>query len=980
MTTSMPSTSAPRSLTISTLEKSMIKAHGEFECDDVSWAYSFDPQSPNKDPRDWKKMPLEINSKGELRAHGSAVIIQNIQQCIIGAFPGHLILKMGITTQKVLYFRLPSYKVYSDLLSCLMSWQNLKPKGIVSKWNFSRSIVYDKDLQANDVLICRFKVYGPLPSNKKVTVDSMLPKMAPYPVDSDSNIEEGWFTAIGHLMPNGILTLLCETDGSPIYSINVASLFASEVRQVHSSVVQTNNVLFLGVINELRVLHGVSDDFMSMGSFLIPPRGANSSEVKRLSLASRVLLDFDLCIDLEDWYVALKSVTSLEYIGNLLYQKKLRLVRNVRLEILEATFEDDSVCEASPNIYCELIMWGAPWFRTSVVKASESSDCFWKESLNLSLPCGSDYFKVLLKSSQSTDYYDADGVGKDNIVGECFITPNFFEGEQFMTKIPVFDTESSVIGQLTINMSTDEVHILPYKNYKVLENMLLNMDISKLVQFISPLVDSAHLEPWSIMMLDVFQTLHKEHEFFDTLMRQELATIDSITRTHGISESVSSSTVSGGTDSNVSATSKAPSRFNTIFRGNSILSKALEKYDIRVGQEYLERMLGPFIEKVVSENKNCVCDPKVCPDDYEENYKNLLGYVELLWEKIYTTSNDLPREIRDEWKNLRRNVELSIDPNDMETPLNALTAFIFLRFLCPAIMNPQLFNLTRGYHNANISKTLTLIAKVIMTFANRSEFKSHKDPSLLKLNTDFIQKHKDEIIAYYDRVTGCKMDFNEKVLDLSNSKDRLKLNTSKEILNELPTMPYLIDKYLNLTKLCQILYNEAKGNGLENRTDINQPADSDGALLGVDDSELGTGDFLKNLLDDNDEEFSNILFKRDFSMKELTDQAVHIIEKVQNLEHLLKRAETPDSFDEENWRSFISSVIRSVRLIKDNIILNDQFALHNRDLPVKEDQQLIAMLTSLSKITPHIENDVQNRQNTHHEKGNIFRKWFKHRT
>ena len=204
----MPSTSAPRSLTISTLEKSMIKAHGEFECDDVSWAYSFDPQSPNKDPRDWKKMPLEINSKGELRAHGSAVIIQNIQQCIIGAFPGHLILKMGITTQKVLYFRLPSYKVYSDLLACLMSWQNLKPKGIVSKWNFSRSIVYDKDLQANDVLICRFKVYGPLPSNKKVTVDSMLPKMAPYPVDSDSNIEEGWFTAIGHLMPNGILTLL----------------------------------------------------------------------------------------------------------------------------------------------------------------------------------------------------------------------------------------------------------------------------------------------------------------------------------------------------------------------------------------------------------------------------------------------------------------------------------------------------------------------------------------------------------------------------------------------------------------------------------------------------------------------------------------------------------------------------------------------------------------------------------------------------
>ena len=979
MTPNVPSIPAPRSLAISVLENNMIKSHGEFDCDDVSWAYSFDPNSPNKDLGDWKKMPLEINSRGELRAHDSAVIVPNVQQCIVGTFPGHLILKLGITTQKVLYFRLPSYKVYSDLLACLMSWQNLKPKGLISKWNFSRSIVYDKHLQANDVLICRFKVYGPLPSNKKVAVDSRLPKMSSYPIDSESDVEEGWFTAIGHLMPNGILTLLCETDGSAIYSINVASLFSSEVRKVHSSVVQTNNVLFVGVINELRVLHGVSDDFMSNGSLLIPPKGANSSETKRLSSASRVLLDFDLCIDLEDWYVALKSVTALEYVGNTLYEKKLRLVRNVNLEILEATFEDDTVCKEHPNIYCELVMWGAPWFKTSVVKASEISNCFWKESLNLSLPCGSDYFKILLKTSKSTDYYDVEGVNKDGIVGECFITPNFFESDQFLTKVPIFDSESNVIGQLTINLSTDEVHILPYKNYKVLEKMLLNMDISKLVQFISPLVDSSHLEPWSIMMLDVFQTLHKEREFFDTLMRQELASIDSITRTHRISESISSSTVSGA-DSNVSGASKTPSRaFNTIFRGNSILSKALEKYDIRVGQEYLEKMLGPFIQKVVSENKNCVCDPKTCPDDYEENYKNLLGYVEILWEKIYTTSNDLPREIRDEWKNLRRNVELSVDPNDSETPLNALTAFIFLRFLCPAIMNPQLFNLTRGYHNANISRSLTLIAKVLMVFANRSEFKPHKDPSLMRLNIDFIDKHKDEIVAYYDRVTGCKMDFNEKVLDLSNSKDRLKLNTSEEILNELPTMPYLIDKYLNLTKLCQILYNEVKENGSESKsTDTNPQTDNDSALLGVDVSGLGTGDFLKNLLDDNDEEFSNILFKRDFSMKELTDQAVHIMEKVQSLERVLKRAETPEAFDEKNWRMFISSIIRSVRLTEDDVILNDQFVLHNPDLSMEEDHQLIGLLTSLSKVTPQTEDEIQNHH--HHGKGNIFRKWFKHRS
>lgn len=249
----------------------------------------------------------------------------------------------------------------------------------------------------------------------------------------------------------------------------------------------------------------------------------------------------------------------------------------------------------------------------------------------------------------------------------------------------------------------------------------------------------------------------------------------------------------------------------------------------------------------------------------------------------------------------------------------------------------------------------------------------------MRLNTDFIGKHKDEIVAYYDRVTGCKMDFNEKVLDLSNSKDRLKLNTSEEILNELPTMPYLIDKYLNLTKLCQILYNEVKENGSESKsTDTSPQTDNDSALLGVDVSGLGTGDFLKNLLDDNDEEFSNILFKRDFSMKELTDQAVHIMEKVQSLERVLKRAETPEAFDEKNWRMFISSIIRSVRLTEDDIILNDQFVLHNPDLSMEEDHQLIGLLTSLSKVTPQTEDEMQNHH--HHGKGNIFRKWFKHRS
>ncbi|QPG74784.1 hypothetical protein FOA43_002118 [Brettanomyces nanus] len=923
----MPS-SRSLSNSLMALSQSIIEEKGQFYSDKVQWSYSFDTSSSIDN--NWKKIPLEINSSGELKAHGNVVIVSHIQQCSVNIFPKNLVLKVGITSQKVLYFKLPDTKVYLELLSCFMTWQNLRPEGILAKWNFDKSIVYDSNLRANDVLVCHFRVYGPLPNNKKVKPLTDLPAMRMYPLDSKSISDrptEGWFVAIGHLLPTGILNLLCESDGSLLYSINVTSLFSSEIRHVHHSVSQASNVLFLGVINELRTLRCVTDDFNSNGSFIV----TNPNSTKRLAHVSRILIDFDLRIDLEDWFVALTSVTSLEYVGRTLTKKRLRIMRDAKLEIMEATFEKAS----EQNIYCELRMWNGPWFRTSVVKSSPTSGCFWKESTDLILPPGTEYFKILIRASKSHEEYDVGGVDTDNTIGACFITPNFFAENQFLTKVPIFNADNTVLGQLTINLSIDETHVLPYSAYRVFEKMLMNMDIGTLLDFISPLTDSSSLDSWSIMLLDVFQTLHKEHQFFSSLMKRELAPIDSITRNNRISSRHGTPDPSSA----IKTTLTSPT-FNTIFRGNSMLSKSLEKYDIRVGQEYLEKLLGSFIQQVVDEDVNCECDPKTFPDTYREHYANLLRYLEILWHRVYITSNDLPEEMKLEWKNLRRNVELSVEPNDTETPLNALSAFIFLRFLCPAILNPQLFNLMRGHHSGNISRTLTLIAKVLMVFANRSYFQQHKDPSLLPLNKDFIDRHQKEIVVYFDRVTGCKMDFNEKILELSNLKDRLSLNASKEVLNELPTMPYLIDKYLNLAKLAQILYDKGP-NDKSKGTNGEQ-------LLGFDDSELGTGEFLKNLLDDNDEEFNNILFKRDFSIKELSDQASILIEKTMSLDKDLEEPECPSQFDEESWRIFVESNLAAARLTEQDNIVYDPFVAHNGALG-KDDRTLDAFLNFMTK-------------------------------
>ncbi|ODQ80405.1 hypothetical protein BABINDRAFT_17146, partial [Babjeviella inositovora NRRL Y-12698] len=727
------------------------------------------------------------------------------------------------------------------LLAALMVWQNLKPRGIVHKlYTIPKKL--NPLAKEHEMLVCRFKVYAPLPKKQRnVNIVHGGPKIPSYSLpqtpDATEVVEEDapecWFYAMGVLTTKGIMKILTELDGKLIYTIDVKQLYQSEIQKLHRSVVDntSSRVLLIGVLRDLRQLSqiknvtplGVAEVDASAAPFLV------SRDKKRAvgHAATRILVEFPLYMDLEDWFVGLNYFTRKElYMGT--QTAKFRIARKVALDVIEATFNDESMNLpnfAGAKLYAEIVIWGLPWFRTSIVANNVLNNPFWKECFEFgNLPLSTQYFQIFIKESvKATDEYSS----SDRVLGTVYITPDLLlekSKHHQEIRLSIYDSRSLDIGKILVRIDISEHHILlPSRaSFQLFETMLGSLPLLQLIDFVNnsymnlkvnPVLVSngENMEAILMVFLDIFQLLRREDEWFKCLMDEELVSVAKLLNSKN-----------PVMNNNV---------FNTFLRGNSILTKSLEKFNYRVGQEYLEKLLSGFVAKINRENKNCEIDPRqfnhLGTNDKEavlaENFQNLHGYVNELWLMIYRTSNDLPKPIRKQLGQFRLKIDFLVmdslqgAPGDSPTQktnisLNCLTSFIFLRFFCPAILNPKLFHLIKDHQTGQVQRTLTLIAKILLTLSNCSRFPAHKEPYLIPFNK-YVEDHETEVVDYFDKLTGKKNDFSEKVLELSDEIARFDLNIVGDSENNadylshdlLPSTPYLIDKYLRFSELINML-------------------------------------------------------------------------------------------------------------------------------------------------------------------------------
>lgn len=872
---------------------------GTFE-GDVYWAYD------GKSRNDWNRDRCQITEMGSLRCckkNNEPSIISHLQNCklkfIERSSGGLPIIQVSVGFKKV-YLRAQDASTFQELVCSLMWWAGLRKNGIFEKFAPQKPIL-NNDANPTNVLVSHLYVFGPI-LNKVVPVDSKLKKPDFLP---KSDIEEGWFPAMGVLKSNGILDLLLQEDGTLIYSINIATLLRSEIRIPDSSL-GTGSYLFLKAIPELR--KGLQ--LTRYQRFIHTSKHAQNSSI---------LLKFPLKIDLEDWFVALRSFAIAETFSLIGADKSNNVCvsNSFSLSILEGHFRESQFDGELPSLYVELSMWGHTWSRTPVAENSYSP--FWREifTFHESLPVDDLRLEIKKKSNDSKK--------PDKTVGYIDLSQEDINDPKFVkeTRVPVMslNERNGEIGTLCIKIVSSLILVLPPSNFTKMENLLREVNPEELCNLVEDFSEDSDVKMDSIsdIFLDIFQALNKENAWFSALLKKEISAIDN---------SISRNTIQNRTSSHI---------YGTLFRGSSVLTISMEKYFLRVGHEYLDKSIGDVLRDIIKKQINCELDPtrieEIDPALKEEimtqNKETLFHYVGLIWNRIYTTSNDLPMSIREQMQMFRKKLELICMEDEMNTTLNCVSVVLFLRFFCPVILNPKLFGLVSNHLNETSHRNLTLICKVLLNLSNITYF-GNKEPYMILMN-EFIESHKAELLDYIDKVTLKKLDFSPKKLKLVGYVARPKLTMNKEALKELPVNPYLIDKHLRETEIFTFLATitmKKEGNlnvlnKMEAGTDgvlCDRPLVSKKSIIGSlefekiteNNTEIFGNDFLQYLEDDNftlddNKRYEDADSNEDIIGK-LKQESMLLYYKIGNITRMLTDFEYPSevALNQPNYSEFLA--------------------------------------------------------------------------
>ncbi|KAI9769269.1 MAG: hypothetical protein M1840_004398 [Geoglossum simile] len=364
---------------------------------------------------------------------------------------------------------------------------------------------------------------------------------------------------------------------------------------------------------------------------------------------------------------------------------------------------------------------------------------------------------------------------------------------------PLVNQRGESVGEMFLKLRAQELVVLMSRDYQQLSELLHGFSNNLTLQIARAI--PSELRRLSETLLDIFQVSGQASEWLMTLVEEEI---------DGFSKEPSASRLrfsrrAGSNDSFDSSSDReilirdlgksATVEANLLFRGNSLLTKALDLQMKRLGKEYLEDTLCEKLLEIQECDLDCEVDPArvQTTEELDKNWQNLLKLTEGVWDSISQSASRCPTELRKIFRHIRACAEDKYGDFLRTIAYSSVSGFLFLRFICPAVLNPKLFGLLRDHPKPKAQRTLTLIAKSLQGLANMSSFGAKE--SWMEPMNRFLTTHRQLFKEFIDTICSVSPE-----LGLSSAIPP-SYATPITILARLPptsregfpSLPYLID-------------------------------------------------------------------------------------------------------------------------------------------------------------------------------------------
>lgn len=314
------------------------------------------------------------------------------------------------------------------------------------------------------------------------------------------------------------------------------------------------------------------------------------------------------------------------------------------------------------------------------------------------------------------ELWDWDRIGSNDFLGQTSVQwfalePKTWHKDFYTLKDKDSEKEATTgvqgsgkeLGQIRLQLVLRQHYVMASDTYKGFRDFLLSEEGSKLVVAMNR--TKADKGPLGMSLVKIYDALDCPLKLVNLLTEHEIEHTDNP---------------------------------DIIFRGNTLVTKAMDAFMRLTGPQYLAEVLSPILvitnEKM--KTKSCEVDPMKIDkgEDVTKNLKVLKETAQAVVERIFDSAHRCPPTMRAAFAHIRRTVEEKYSAEQIGIVRHtAVSGFIFLRFFGPCILNPRLFSLIGENPSKRAARAFTLLCKSIQNLANLVEF-GEKEPFMNDMN------------------------------------------------------------------------------------------------------------------------------------------------------------------------------------------------------------------------------------------------------